>query len=80
MEYLDPATSGPNPINKTTFLQIANSLSPEPERLLKQQIGLNKGTLLEALTGVKRAHNKTDQNLDVEQTKLKKQKIDDGAD
>ena len=35
MEYLDPATSGPNPINKTTFLQIANSLSPEPERLLK---------------------------------------------
>jgi hypothetical protein len=36
--------------------------------------------MLEALTGVKRAHNETDQNLDDEQTNLKKQKVARGAD
>ena len=51
-----------NQINTSTFQQIAHSLSPEPEQLLSQQIGLPLKEVVRSIAaiGSKRAQNQTD--------------------
>lgn len=72
----NPAESGPvgtvNLINKSTFSQIAHSLSPEPERLLRQQIGVPIEELAKQFIGQKRALNETNINAAEEVTSNKK--------